>query len=164
MLYYFWSALPSNNVCLLFPRAVVTGQTALWFPVISSMLPFSELFTCEPSFLLRTPRIIYPQFAALLPVFPRLPFIRGVWLPHWLWRGGSGERSVWHGAIQSPRRAHWGGGDCWHGVNTRGFLLGSALYGSSVFFLYLIWFFCIIGCTFFFFTFRLCESQCKEGE
>lgn len=42
---------------------------------------------------------------------------RRVRLPHWLRRGGTGERSVWHGALHSLRRAHWRGGDGWHGAN-----------------------------------------------
>lgn len=60
---------------------------------------------------------VHPQCASFPSCPPLLPSIRGVGLSHWLWRGGTGERSVWHGALQSLWRAHWRGGDWWHGAN-----------------------------------------------
>lgn len=114
----------------------ISHQTALFDFSQCCIVVFVWLIHLHTHFLIFSSphhifQLIHPQCASLLPVLrPFLPSIRGVRLPHWLWWGGSGERSVWHGAVQSLRGAHWRGGDCRHGakprvtrVDTMGFLL-----------------------------------------
>lgn len=74
-------------------------------------------FTCTPTFI--CPPIPHPPFSHLVILVSCSQFlpVRGVRLPHWLWRGGNGERFVWHGAIQLLWRAHGRGGDGWHGAD-----------------------------------------------
>jgi len=122
----------SNNAIFLFvPFLLVTilalitypksKSNPIWLLTLLHNLPFCFilLLTClhlsplpHPAHFISSPTLC---FRASCP--PLFPFIRGVRLPHWLWRGGTGECSVWHGDVQSLRRAHWRGGNCWHGVN-----------------------------------------------
>lgn len=60
---------------------------------------------------------LFTIMCLFLPCPALFPSIRGVRLPHWLWGGGPGERSVWSGALQPLWRTHRRGGDWWHGAN-----------------------------------------------
>lgn len=106
-----------------------TGFSDTLYTVSESPFSPSQLPIIHHCFLYTTSLPFHPLW--LFPFWsPLIPLFRGVWLPNWLWGGGTGERSVWLGALQSFGRAHWRGGDCWHGVN----LLGRRLDPTTEFY------------------------------